>query len=163
MIVLPVDIGRPIEGYSSFNAAIASAKAHPRQGKARADGEMLASQSFVGGRASYSRWCLEFTGSLWIDIVAQNDEVEWRVTREGPVFEYLSEPYALRWPSGAESVTNPARIFADRVGAPFWQLWVNEIGFYVYVRRKLILCFHPVRRVDSIDNGSCVLSVFEDN
>lgn len=160
MIVLPVDIGRPIEGYLSFDAAIAAAKWHPRQEKARADGEMLAGQSFVGGRASFSRWSLEFTGLMWVDIVAQNDEVEWRVTREAPEFEYLPEPYALRWPSGAEPVTDPTRMFADRVGAPFWQLWVNEVGFYVYVRRKPILCFHPVRRVD---DGRWVLSVFEDD
>ncbi|MGF1633887.1 MAG: hypothetical protein ACFCVE_08575 [Phycisphaerae bacterium] len=160
MIVIPVDIGRPIKGYSSAEAAIAAAKGHPRQEKAQADEELLAGQLFVGGRASFSRWCLEFTGSLWVDIIAQDDEVDWRVTHEAPVFEHLSEPYTLRWPSGADPVTDPARMFADRAGAPFWQLWVNELGFYVYLRRKLILCFHPVRRVD---DGSCVLSVFEDD
>jgi hypothetical protein len=52
MIVLPVDIGRPIEGYSSAEAAIAAAKGHPRHGKARADGELLAGQSFVGGSST---------------------------------------------------------------------------------------------------------------
>jgi hypothetical protein len=160
MIVLPVEIGRPIEGYSSFDAAIAAAKGHPKQRKARADGAVLAGHSFVGGRASYSRWCLEFTGASWLDIASRDDEVEWRVTHEPPTFQYVSEPYALRWRSGEESVIDPATIFAGRAGAPFWQLWVNDVGFYVYLRGKLILCFHSVRR---IENGTCVLSVFEDD
>ena len=160
MIVLPVDIGRPIEGYSSAEAAIAAAKGHPQQQRARADGALLAGQSFVGGRWSYSRWCLEFTGSLWVDITCRNDEVDWRVTHEAPAFEASSEPFALRWPSGAESVIDPAKLFADRVGAEFWQFWVNEVGFYVYLRRKLILCFHAVRRVE---DGSCIFSVSEDD
>jgi hypothetical protein len=160
MIILPVEIRRPVEAYSSAGAAIAAAKGHPQQRKARADGTMLAGQSFVGGRASYSRWFLEFTGSLWVDIAARDDQVEWRVTHEPPVFEHSSEPYALRWPSGDNSATDPAKLFADRVGAPFWQLWVNEGGFYVYLRRKLILCFHAVRRVE---DGASVLCVCEDD
>lgn len=160
MTVLPVDIGRPVKGYPSAELAIAAATGHTRQGKARADGELLDGQSLVGGRASYGRWCLEFTDSLWIDIAARNDEVEWRVTRDAPAFTSVSEPYAMRWPSGDESVIDPARVFADRAGGPFWQLWVNEGGLCVYVRRKAILCFHSARRVDDRD---CVLSVFEED
>ena len=160
MNILPVDIGRPIDGYSSAEAAIAAAQGHRQQQRARADGALLAGQSFVGGRCSYSRWCLEFSGSLWLDITCRNDEVDWRLGHEAPTFEDSSDPFALRWPSGAESVIDPAKLFANRVGAEFWQLWVNEVGFYVYLRRKLILRFHAVRRVD---DGTCIHSVSEDD
>src|SRR4051812_35619918 len=130
MNVLQVEIGRPIEGYSSAAGAIAAAKGHLQQSKARADGELLEGQTFVGGRASYSRWCLEFTGPWYVDIISHNDQVEWRVTQEPPSFDSLSETYALRWPSHVESTINPAALFANRAGAEFWQLWVNEGGFY---------------------------------
>ena len=137
-----------------------AAKRHPQQERARADGALLSGQSFVGGYASYSRWSLEFTGSLWVDITARDHEVEWRVTHEPPVFVHSSEPYALRWPSGDESVIDPTKLFADRVNAPFWQLWVNECGFFVYLRRKLILCFHAERHGE---DGTSILYVCEDD
>jgi hypothetical protein len=38
MIVIPVTIGRPVVGHSSPKLAIAAAKAHPKQQKAREDG-----------------------------------------------------------------------------------------------------------------------------
>jgi hypothetical protein len=160
MNVLRVDIGRPINGYSSAAGAIAAAKGHPRQPKARADGTLLDGQNFVTGRASYSRWCLEFTGPWYVDIECHEDEVEWSVTRNPPVFEGLSEAYALRWPSGHESTIDPTALFASRAGAEFWQLWVNEAGIYVYLRRKPILCFHAVR---SVDDRSCILAVCDDD
>ena len=160
MIIVPVDVRRRIKGYPSALAALAAAKAHPLQGKARSDGAMLAGQSFLEGRASSSRWCIAFTGSLWLDVEAADDAVAWRVTREPPVFEAQSEPYTLRWPSGRDSVIDPAKLSSDRVGASFWQLWVNEGGFYVYLRHKLILCFHAVRRTD---NNECTLAVHEDH
>jgi hypothetical protein len=160
MIVLPVKIGRPLKGYSSIEAAIAAAKQHPRQHKARADGALLVGQSFVGGRAGFSRWSLEFTGSLWVDITSRDDEVDWRVTHKPPIFGHVTEPYALRWPSGQDELIDPAKLFASRVDARFWQLWVNEVGFYVYLNHKLILCFHSVRRAE---DGTCVLAVYEDD
>jgi hypothetical protein len=158
MNVLQIDAGRPIKGYSSAAEAIAAAKGNPRQPKAREDGKLLAGQTFVGGRATYSRWCLEFTGSWYVDIECHG-EVEWSVTQKRPDFVGLSETYALRWPSGTESTIDPSALFASRAGADFWQLWVNEGGFYVYLRRKLILCFHAVR---SVDDRSCILAVCED-
>jgi hypothetical protein len=160
MKVLQVDIGRPIKGYSSAAEAIAAAKGNPRQPKAQEDGKLLAGQTFVGGRATYSRWCLEFTGSWYVDIECRNDIVEWSVTQNPPVFEDLSKAYALRWPSGAESRIDPPALFASRAGAEFWQLWVNEAGFHFYLRRKLILVFHAVR---SVVDRSCILAVCEDD
>jgi hypothetical protein len=160
MNVPRVDIGRPIIGYSSAAGAIAAAKGHPRQSKARADGTLLEGQTFVGGRASYARWCLEFSGPWYVDIACGNDRVEWRVTQERSSFDSLSEAYALRWPSGIESTIDPLALFASRAGADFWQLWVNEVGLYVYLHRKLILCFHAVR---SVEDRSCILAVYEDD
>jgi hypothetical protein len=160
MNVLQVDNGRPIKGYSSFAGAIAAANGHPRQPNARADGTLLQHQTFVTGRASYSRWRLEFTGSWYVDVECRDDEVEWKVTQTPTAFEDLTEAYVLRWPSGIESTIDPSALFANRAGAEFWQLWVNEAGLHVYLRRKLILCFHAVRRVD---DRSCILAVCEDD
>jgi hypothetical protein len=95
MNVLHVHTG-PIKGYSSAAGAIAAAKVHPRQPNARADGTLLQHQTFVTGRASYSRWCLEFTGSWYVDVECRDDEVEWNVTQTPPAFEDLSEAYVLR-------------------------------------------------------------------
>src|SRR5262249_13601927 len=132
----------------------------PRQPKARTDGELLDGRTFVAGRASYSRWCLEFTGGGYIDIVCRDDEVGWSVTQEAPVFDDSSEADALRWPSGAERTIDPAELFASRVRAEFRQLWVNEAGFCVYLDRKPILCFHVVR---SVEDRACILAVCEDD
>src|SRR4051794_33057507 len=159
MNVLSVEIARAINGYPTAAAAIAATKADSRQPNARSDGAQFAGHTFVGGRWSYARWCLEFSGPLWVDITCRDDEVDWRVVHDLPEFEPLAGQLAMRWPSGEESVIDPQKLFAERVGAEFWQFWVNESGFYVYLRRKLILCFHAVRDVQS---GQCVLAVAED-
>jgi hypothetical protein len=160
MKILQVDIGRPIKGHSSIAEAIAAAKGHPRQSTAQTESKLLEAQTFVSGRASYARWSLEFTGPWYVDIESREDQVHWSVMQNPPPFEGLSEAYALRWPSGRESTIDPSALFASRADAEFRQLFVNEAGLYIYLRRKPILCFHAVR---SVDDRSCVLAVCEDD
>lgn len=155
-----VDFGLPIKGYSSPEAAIAAAKQHPMQQQARSDGMRLAGQRCVSGRCGQARWCLEFTGPLWLDIACRNGGVEWSAVEHAPAVDSIPGSISFRWPSGAMSVVDPERLFADRAGAEFWQLWVNEIGFYVYLRRHRILWFRAVQRIDADDE---VLYVCEDD
>jgi hypothetical protein len=160
MRTLHVAIGRSIEGYPTRKAAIAAAKSHPHQQKTRADSALLVDRFFVGGHCSHSHWCLEFTGSLWLNITCWNDEVRWEVTHEPPAFASSVEQFRLRWPSGEEILIDPETLLADRVGAEFWQLWVNELGLLVYLRGKRILWFDTVRHVE---DGTCILLVSEDD
>lgn len=159
MKVIPVQIGRPIKGYSSAAEAISAAKNNPLQPKARADAERLAGRTFVGGRAAPSRWSLEFSGSWYVHVECCNDEVVWSVTQSPPMFEGLAEPYALLWRSGTEGEINPSALFAARAGVEFQNLWVNEAGFYVYFRGRAMLAFHAVR---SVDDQSGVLAIGEE-
>lgn len=156
---IAVKVGRPTQSYKSFEAAITAATNHPLQSRAKADGKRFSGRQFVGGRASLTRWSLEFTGPLWIDIWAEADEVKWEVLESPMAFESIGEPIPLLWTSDLRSVTDPARLVADRVGADFWQFFVNDHGFFVYLRRKLILYFHTVRRED---DESCILYVGEE-
>ena len=155
-----VEPGRFIEGYSSFIEAINAAIAHPEQRKAAATGKLLDGPKLVGGWGNPSHWCLEFEGSLWVEIAAQGDRVDWHVVHEAPAGARPTESYALQWSTGMESMIDPAKLVTARIGAQFWRFWVNEFGLWVYLRRKLTLNFLAVR---SIDDGSSLLSVHEED
>jgi hypothetical protein len=153
---IAVDVGPPIKGYSSAAAAIAGAKGHPRQIKAKQDAQPFFGRRFVAVRCSLTEWSVEFTDSLWVEVFCEGDEVEWRVSQSPKTFTHIEQAYTYVWPSGNRGVIDPAQIVADRSGAGFKRFWVNESGFYIYLLHRPLLAFHPLQRRGQDD---CVLWV----
>jgi hypothetical protein len=53
-----------------------------------------------------------------------------------------------------------SELIQKRRGARFWQLFVNEIGLWVYLHGHLILCFNAIQRTDT---GESILYVWEND
>jgi hypothetical protein len=158
--MIPVEPAERITGHDTPEAAIAAAKADPLQPKAREDATAFAGRTFVDGWHAADEWVLEFSGGVWLRVFIENARVAWAVARVRPDGNVITGPVVLEWPSGRTSRIDPASLVASRRGADFWQFWVNDMGFHVYLRRKLILCFSPVRRRDT---GQIILHVWEDD
>ena len=161
--MIPVEFAFEIKGYDTAGAAIAAAQNNPSQPRARQDAAAFAGRTFLDAWGDDREWVLEFSGDLWLRVSVDDDgtRVAWAVERVEPV-KRAAEGRAtvLEWPGGTTSRADPAKLAADRRGAAFWQFWVNDMGFHVYLRRKLILCFSPARRRDM---GEMVLWVWEDD
>ena len=160
MSMIPVELVDESEGYDTPEAAIAAAKADPLQPKAQRDATAFAGRTFAGAWRDDGQWVLEFSGGLWLRVFVQGTRVAWAVEHVRPQGVPVAGAVVLEWPSGNTSQVDPALLAADRRGAEFWQFWVNDMGFHVYLRGKLILCFSPARRRDT---GEVILFVWEDD
>jgi len=158
--VIPVELAFEGEGYDTAEAAIAAAKRNPSQPKARQDAAAFSGRTFVDAWGDAGQWVLEFSGGLWLRVFVDGTRVAWAVERVELEKTTVAGPIVLEWPSGNTSCADPAVLAADRRGAEFWQFWVNDMGFHVCLRRKLILCFSPARRRDT---GQIILWVWEDD
>jgi hypothetical protein len=147
-------------GYDTPEAAIGAAKRHPLQARARQDAASFAGRQFADAWSDVEQWVLEFSGPLWLRVFPRAHEVHWTVEHTRPQVTAVPGPIGLQWVSGARSCSDPALLAAGRRGAEFWQFWLNDMGFHVYLRGKLILCFSVVKRLDT---GRQILWVWEDD
>jgi hypothetical protein len=154
-----IEAARPIKGYSKPDEAIAAGPRHPKNIKAQLDAIRLQGQTLVGVRWSASRWALEFTGALWLDIHCHDEQVEWDIVLQLPQFDEMNEPMNPRWPSGNEYIIDPATLIAPRIGAAFRGFFAADWGLNVYLQGRLYLSFHAMRR---IDDGSSMLFIAEE-
>ncbi len=166
--VIAVERAGRIIGHRSIEAAIAAR--NPRQPRAEADGELLAGRRFVDAWGDQRQWVVEFSGPLWVRVFVTGDErprdtpvwelVDWSVEQQRPQATRSPSPIVLDWGRGLRSrPLDRAAMVASRRDAEFWQLFANELAFYVYLRRAPILVFGAARRRD---NGDLVLSVGEE-
>src|SRR5947208_14080885 len=84
-------------GYATPEAAIAASMAHPLQPMAQEAGSLFAGREFVTAWCTPDEWVLEFTGPLWLRIVAERSGVRWSVERGRPDVPSVNEPYTLEW------------------------------------------------------------------
>jgi hypothetical protein len=158
--MIPVELADWSAGYTTPEAAIAAAKNHPQQAKARRDAKACSGRTFIDARGDAQHWVIEFSGDVWLRVWVDGASVDWAVERQRPPRTAAAEPLVLQWPSGATSRTDPATLSRPRRGAEFWQFWVNDMGFHLYLHGQRILCFSLARRRDS---GDPILWVWEDD
>src|SRR4051812_2589814 len=84
VIVIPVESVAEIPGYAAPEAAIAAAKGHALQPKARQDATRFTGQQFVDAWWDLGQWVLEFSGPLWLRVFAAGDFVNWAVEQAKP-------------------------------------------------------------------------------
>jgi hypothetical protein len=147
--MIPVELPSDTSGYDTPEAAIAAAWNHPSQPKARHDAAAFSGRTFVDAWGDATEWVLEFSGGLWLRVFVDGTRVAWSVEHVKPQRIPGAAPIVVEWPSGNTSRADPAALAADRRGSGFGRFWVNEIGFHVYFRGKLMLCFSPARRRDT--------------
>ena len=161
--MIPVKSADEYEGYDSPEAAITAAKKNSAQ-KSKRDEMAFAGHTFVDlWRTADHHWFLEFSGGLWLRVFADRTVfggVGWAVETGRPAAWPVSGPVVLQWAADRVSSVDAAALAAKRRGAPFWQFWLNDMGFHVYLRGQLILCFSPARRLDT---GEMILHVWEDD
>ena len=160
MTRIPVESLADGGSYQTAEEAIAAAKGHALQPKARQEAAEFAGRRFVDAWRDSRQWVLEFSGPLWLRVFASGTRVSWAVEWSRPNGAAVTGPVLLEWASGARSCSDPGSVAAGRRGAEFWQFWVNDMGFHVYLRHQRILCFSPVRRRDT---GEPILHVWEDD
>lgn len=151
-------LGPDPTSYDTATKAIEAVKRSPRQPRAKSDGLLLAGRKFLGGRWSLSHWSLAFSGGVWLDLVASNYEVTWEVRYSRPAFERQSEPYFILWPSSEVTQLSPDDLFADRIEAEFWQLYVIDRGLGIYFRRRKSL---HLQAIANADNGESLFCAYE--
>jgi hypothetical protein len=153
---VPLDFDSP--GYETPEEAIAAGLAHPLQAKAREVASHLLGRNFVRLEGSPEQWLVEFSDSVWLRVYLDGKRVGWSVGWDRPDAPAVG-PFALQFDGGGRVEVDPEALSDARRGAAFRQLWVDELGFYVYLRGNLILSFSPVRRRD---NGQVLLYPYEE-
>jgi hypothetical protein len=150
----------PVKGYpferafNSFDAAIQGATNHPLQGKAQDDTALLSGASLVDGYWTGSDLVLQFSNERWLHVFERDHRARGDVVDGAPdlgdvVQRVGASPIILDWGAAiGECRMDLSSLMAKRRGAEFQHLFVNECGFYVYMRQCLILAFHVVRRLD---------------
>jgi hypothetical protein len=137
--------------FRSLEAALGDAKSHARLPKANQDTGALAGSLLVDGFWGLYEWVLRFDTGLHVRIWPDGAEVNWQLL--SVVHESTADharrvgslPIRLQWPNqlGIHEMDGSALI-AKRRGARFYQLFVNEMGLFVYFRGHLILIFQSV-------------------
>lgn len=158
MSAIPIEHARELRGYDSPGAAIRAADRHARQAEARRLGTLLDGRRLVDAWCGLRTWVLEFTGPVRLRIRALDDApdktdpsdlVAWEVVDERPDAAPADGPIELDWGDGPASVVDVAALARPRIDAEFRQLYVNQAGFYVYLRGHRYLWFSAVRRTDT--------------
>ncbi|REK17693.1 MAG: hypothetical protein DWQ42_21860 [Planctomycetota bacterium] len=161
---IPVDVFPIQKTYGSFGDAIEGANKHPRQKQAKRDSERLSDTSFVDARWSDRDFVLQFSNGMHLHVYVQAPDVLWQLSEAPPDVDTPhgvgSTPSILRWGGDiGDLMMDCSSLIEKRRGAHFWQLFVNETGFFVYLHSQLILSFTALRRTDS---NRCILHVCEE-
>jgi hypothetical protein len=155
------------KSFKSMEAAVASAKSHPRQPDARRDSQRLAGATFIDACWSPYGCIMRFDCQLNLGVRIEETEICWSVlestdTQASGEFERVgAPPVMLDW-GGAIGLSEMdcSSMIAKRRGAQFKMLFVGDVGLWVYLHSHLILRFAAVERVS--DRRS-ILFVCEDD
>lgn len=153
--------GFPIrQAYDSFEAAIAAANTHCMQPQARADSARLKGTHFIDAYWNDANHWLRFSNGRVLHVTVDREVVRW-VVMESVVAEDMpaciervgAQPVLLDW-SGTvgKRPMNCSALIASRRGAEFQQLFVNELGLWVYLRGHLILWYMSIQRTDTLES-----------
>jgi hypothetical protein len=153
--------------WPELEAAVRHAFSHPLLPAARRDTERLTGARLTDAFWTLREWALVFDNGTELRIWPEEPEVRWRLAARGdnPVGEGVSRvgapPVSIRWlQSERVAEMDCSDLVAKRLGAHFRDLFVNDLGLFVYFREPLILCFDAVR---CETDGRSMLYVYEDD
>lgn len=153
--------------YDSFEAAIKGAKNHPLQKQAQSDGQQLTGTSIIDGYWTNRDCVIRFSNERWLHVFTQDGFVRWAIADSLPstnlpqLDSIGAAPIVLDWGGTiGESPFDRLAIIANRRGAMFSQLWINEGGLLLYTHGQSELWFHAVYRTDTNED---LLFAFEDS
>lgn len=153
--------------WPELQAAVSHAFSHPLLSLARLDAERLAGARLTDAFWTLREWTLLFDNDLELRVWPEEPEVRWRLAPcgesplSGAVSRVGTPPVALHWLQWQEvREMDCTGLVAERLGASFRDLFVNDGGLFVYFRDHLILCFGAVR---CETDGRSMLYVYEDD
>lgn len=150
----------PLRSYDSINAAIEGAHNHPLQQRAMDDSQRLAGTSLLDAIWTERDFGLRFSNRLHLHVFARGRRVQWSIQHDLDIEEPQrvgASPILLQWPDDvSDYVMDCSSMIAHRRGCRFTRLFVNEMGLWLYLHRRMILHFSAVRRTDTGEYILCV-------
>jgi len=154
--------------FSTPEEAIAHSFAYPPLLQARADWELVRGSQFVDAWWTDEDFVIRFSNEKFLHVFVDAEagrNIRWRVLATEPVIggagiERVGSPAVLlNFSRAGPYVMDRSALVTARRGRDVTQFFVNEVSFYVYTPRQLILTFGVAYRAD---NGRNLLYVCED-
>ncbi len=167
MIAIPVDVRKRMIDFGTPEEAIEACRNNPLSERVRSDSERLSGTTIEDGYWTEKDFAIKFSNGLWIHVYVETDTVKWVITDRRPAlgslgFEEIgADPVLLLWEgTGESSVLDRSSLLAQRIGKEFSDLFLNDIGLYLYTKKQRILTFNAIFRRDT---GGEMLLVDEDD
>ena len=142
-------------GFSSIEEALAAARADPRGNRAQREGRALEGAQLTAYELDHTRANMWFSNGWSLSIHVGTANLYWRVgpsdslVRTEP--DDLGERCLRRWANGQGTVWERRAPFESRLGGTVHMLHAGTIQVRLYVHEHRILCFDPVRDLDTCD------------
>ena len=154
---------KPFRTFDSFSEAVARPKTHPLRVKLDGYVDALSGSTLLDAAWTATQFAFHFSNGLWLEITLDEHDIYWSLLKSPPDFalDATSAPIHFDW--GGEigvRTENVPEYVTNRIGSEFTNLFVNDDFFYVYFRRRMILCFSTVFRTDT---GEALLFISEDD
>jgi hypothetical protein len=152
------------QGFSSVEEAMASIGANPRQNRAQREGQALADACLTGYEFDRTHVNMWFSNAWALSIRVGTKNLYWRVgprdalVRTEP--DDLGERCRRQLRDGESTVWERRAPFESRLGGTVHMLDAGTIQVRLYLHKHLILCFDPMR---DLDTGDLLLYWWEDD
>ncbi|MBN1600078.1 MAG: hypothetical protein JW915_00650 [Chitinispirillaceae bacterium] len=167
MNIISVSRRKEITGYSTPEEAINAAVNHSLKDRLKSDTAKLEGTKITDGYWTDNDFIIKFSNNLWIHVYSENDIVKWTISETKPILEkdriegIGAAPMRLSWGNIEElSYMDKSKLLGDRIGNEFHELFCNDVSFYIYTKKQLILTFSALCRTDTNED---FLYVFEDD
>ncbi len=167
MNIIPVSRRKEIVGYSTPEEAIKAAFNHPLKDRLKSDIAKLKGTKITDGYWTDNDYIIKFSNNLWIHVYSEDDIVKWSISKTKPILDkdkiegIGASPLRLSWEKIDEiSYMDKSKLLEDRIGREFHELFCNDVSFYIYTKKQLILTFSALCRTDTNDD---FLYVYEDD
>ena len=154
---------KPLRTFDTAAEAFMRHETHPLRPKLDGVVETLNGTQLTKALWTDVQFAFRFSSGLWLNITLDEHDIYWLIEKVAPdaLLDAPSKPQVFDW-GGSIGVrtTDIPSLISNRIGSEFANLCVNDDSFYVYFRRKMILCFSTVFRTDTREP---MLSVFEDD
>ena len=154
---------KPFRTFDTAAEAFMRPETHPLRPKLDGFIEALKGTQLTKALWTDVQFAFQFSNGLWLNIALDEHDIYWSVEKVTPdaLLDVPPKPQVFDW-GGSIGVrtTDISSLISGRIGGEFANLCVNDDFFYVYFRRKMILCFSVVFRADT---HVPMLSVFEDD
>lgn len=137
-----------VRSYDSAAKAISAEMNTSRAARAALDSVRVADQYVKCYVISDQATSMALSNGLVLEIAVRAKQVEWRILEADalavPVVQQSYPSLRLTWPSGAETVLDPATLIETRIHCPLQQVFAGRCFVNVYFKGGGVLQFLPL-------------------